>query len=285
MPRKTDRWRQHILPACSVFLLCAALSHATQASESRPEPLTSAQDQTTFEKRLDSISARLLGKAYLDSPLGEGQGIDPDPLIRFDAFDCTTYVETVLASALADSDNEIPEILNKIRYSGGIPSFATRRHLPEFQWLADLHQQQVLSDITAILGGPHSRSLQASISPAIWAARQWRIVHKLDAKNLPEKSISLPYIPLKQFHAVAGHIRQVALLSVVRQPREDAPLLITHHALLVPVDGQLRVRHASPQHAAVVEEAIEPFLRRLAKHRHWPVLGLNVMAITGKLPE
>ena len=27
-------------------------------------------------------------------------GVDPDPRIRFDAFDCTTFVETVLAYLL-----------------------------------------------------------------------------------------------------------------------------------------------------------------------------------------
>ena len=38
-----------------------------------------------------------LGAPYMNSPLGEDVAPDSDPLIRFDAFDCTTFVETVLA--------------------------------------------------------------------------------------------------------------------------------------------------------------------------------------------
>ena len=69
-----------------------------------------------------------LGARYISSPLGEGVTPDDDPLIRYDAFDCTTFVETVLA----DSD---VEKLTKIRYKDGKADFIKRNHFIETDWL------------------------------------------------------------------------------------------------------------------------------------------------------
>ena len=43
------------------------------------------------------FGAKYIGVRYATDPLGEMKSPDADPLIRFDAFDCTTFVETVLA--------------------------------------------------------------------------------------------------------------------------------------------------------------------------------------------
>ena len=40
------------------------------------------------------IGHEYLGAKYVADPLGEGRGYDADPLIRKDAFDCVTFVET-----------------------------------------------------------------------------------------------------------------------------------------------------------------------------------------------
>jgi len=43
--------------------------------------------------------------------LGEGEGKDTDPRIRFDAFDCLTFVETTMAQSLsADEDHVLPTL-------------------------------------------------------------------------------------------------------------------------------------------------------------------------------
>ena len=48
-----------------------------------------------------------LGVPYQESPLGEGVLPDADPVIRFDAFDCVTFVETVLADCDENKLNHI----------------------------------------------------------------------------------------------------------------------------------------------------------------------------------
>ena len=56
-------------------------------------------------ERLIAVSSMFLDTPYLNSPLGEGAGHppDPDPLIRFDGVDCTTFVEQTMALARARS--------------------------------------------------------------------------------------------------------------------------------------------------------------------------------------
>ena len=41
------------------------------------------------------FGAKYIGARYATDPLGEMKSPDTDPLIRFDTFDCTTFVETV----------------------------------------------------------------------------------------------------------------------------------------------------------------------------------------------
>ncbi len=60
------------------------------------------QQAASLPQRVEAISELFLGVPYKLGALGEGPGgeFDRDPLIRFDAFDCTTFVETVMALAL-----------------------------------------------------------------------------------------------------------------------------------------------------------------------------------------
>ena len=72
----------------------------------------------------NDIGAKYIGAMYLSDPLGEAIAPDTDPLIRDDAFDCVTFVETVIANGDVDR-------LNKIRYANGIPNFIERNHFIE----------------------------------------------------------------------------------------------------------------------------------------------------------
>ncbi|MCB9741246.1 MAG: DUF1460 domain-containing protein [Alphaproteobacteria bacterium] len=47
---------------------------------------------------MKAISEPWLGLPYQLGPLGEAGGVDPDPVMRFDVFDCLTFIEEVLAS-------------------------------------------------------------------------------------------------------------------------------------------------------------------------------------------
>lgn len=231
-----------------------------------------------LDQRLEQVSREFLGQPYRFSPLGEGAGPDPDPLLRLDAFDCTTYIETVMALATAPRAGDQHPVLQRIRYHRGRPGFERRRHLPASQWLPGLADLGLLHDITDDLG--EARRVHLAISPRIWQERDWRILGDLPAGAVPQVEIALPYLPLDFALDRLPGISQVAVLSVVHEPHPRAPLLISHQALLIPGADGPKVRHArAGGDQQVVEEALSRFIKRLKSDRFWPVIGLNVADI------
>jgi|GEM_PF-4918278 len=121
----------------------------------KPWPETkklSASNAADFPRILDKISGSLNQRPYKNGPLGEENGEDPDPLYRLDVFDCTTYLETVMANALCTrfgtaSPKCLREKMQAIRYSGEETSFATRNHIPEIDWLPNNAKRGFIKDL------------------------------------------------------------------------------------------------------------------------------------------
>src|SRR3990167_10192377 len=90
----------------------------------------------TMVERLDIISAQFLDFPYLPGALGEGEQAyyDQSPLYRTESFDCETFVDTVLALALANTFDVFEENLRKIRYWRGVVRFTTRNHFTALDW-------------------------------------------------------------------------------------------------------------------------------------------------------
>ena len=80
------------------------------------------------QAKIRYIGEQYLGEKYVLDPLGEEKAPDTDPLIRFDAFDCLTFVETALANGDVNK-------LNKIRYKNGDVNFLSRNHFASIDWL------------------------------------------------------------------------------------------------------------------------------------------------------
>lgn len=83
-------------------------------------------------ERLRFWANEFIGKPYIKSPLGEG---GDSPRLRFDGFDCMTFVETVLALSIADSPEDVQSKLDAIRYKDGIVGFHSRNHFVSADWL------------------------------------------------------------------------------------------------------------------------------------------------------
>ncbi len=114
----------------------------------------------TCAPRNADVGARYLGARYVNDPLGEGVGYDTNPLIRDDAFDCTTFVETVLAGG------DVAQ-LNKIRYRDGIVAWENRNHFIETDWLAN--NSDLVENISAQYGPIRTRNVV--IDKRAWAKK------------------------------------------------------------------------------------------------------------------
>jgi peptidyl-tRNA hydrolase len=127
-----------------------------------------------FPKILDAVASALLWKPYELGPLGEGPGSDhPKPLYRIDAFDCTTFIETVMANAYcfragSGSQSCLKKYMQKIRYGGEKISFRERNHIPELDWLPHNVQRGYLQDLNGTIFPGEWKNAEATINRELW---------------------------------------------------------------------------------------------------------------------
>ncbi len=178
-----------------------------------------------------------LGTKYINSPLGEGITPDTDPLFRTDAFDCVTFVETVLA------DSDVTK-LNQIRYKNGNVSFLDRNHFIETDWTTN--NANLVENVSAKYAKTAYRTVV--IDKKSWFKQNYNI----DTDFAPE-TVNLEYIPYENITELNIN-KAVIVMFVADKPKIrdkiGTDLAIFHMGLLLP-GGVLR--HASSQQKSVVD--------------------------------
>lgn len=270
------------LALAGASILCAATVHtssggaATQnrggqkpATRAAGQRLSSAAPRTTEElaQRIVVVSGRYLGTPYRLDPLGEGAAAspDPDPLICHTAVDCQTFVEQVLAEAMAPRSSESLSILTRIRYRGGVVGFGTRNHYMVTDWLPQ--NRWFLRDLTRVVSVKSIRTMEKLIDRG--AFFRSRGAPELAAGAARQRSRT-QYIPRAAVADVAARIPNGAVLIWV----QDRPGIIAAHCGLAVrrADGALLLRHASQRQSRVVDEPLSEYLRRMPSR----MVGLKV---------
>lgn len=202
-----------------------------------------------------------LGARYINSPLGEGCAPDSDPLIRFDAFDCTTFVETVMA-------NGDIETLNQIRYKDGKIGFLNRNHFIESDWLVNN------SDRVQNVSADYAQTKMRSV---IIDKRSWfKKVHNIDTDFKPV-AVELEYIPYKFAKDLIIEKTMIVLFVADNADFRDkigTDLAVVHMGLIMP-NGLLR--HASSERGAVVDVPFEEYVNARKKNKN--NLGIALVEI------
>lgn len=184
-----------------------------------------------------TIGARYLGAKYQIDPLGEARGPDTDPLIRTDAFDCTTFVETSLASGDVDA-------LTRIRYKNGVVDFKNRNHFIESDWIPN--NSAIVKNASAQYGKTAVRHVV--IQRAAWLQR----VHNIVSDDAPV-AVDVEYIPYENVQAINNPAPLIVLFIVGNDKKSDTlgtDLAVVHMGFLLP-GGTLR--HASSVAGRVVD--------------------------------
>ncbi len=248
----------------------------------RPSPLKVAESVAgePFPARLDAISRAFLGTPYLESPLGEGAGFDPDPLIRYDRVDCLTYVDTVLALASSPDPDHVLHALLQIRYRDGVPAFGHRNHLMMDEWIPDNEQKGFVRSIAREIAGAEVKVAEKDLTASLWNHRRG-VPLPLSAHDLPLRRARLAYVPIDRFPAVMSRIPDGTILLVVRRDRPLEPIRVTHVGFVFRVHGHLVLRHAAKAlWHQVVDERLADFVRRNSLYRKWPVAGFALLQPT-----
>ncbi|MFA6092521.1 MAG: N-acetylmuramoyl-L-alanine amidase-like domain-containing protein [Elusimicrobiota bacterium] len=282
--------------------LCAQAAELPRLSALQSPQIDAAiQDavrgKSKMSARIEAVSALFLGTPYVLGALGEGTygQFDRDPLIRFDAVDCTTFVETVMALALADGLSQGAKMLNRIRYKNGNIRYVQRRHFTEADWIPGNIAEGFLRDVTRELSGGAARTARKLVKKEAWYARktasdlsglsesekqaQLKRLQSL-GRGLPDEEAELPYLPIENLAEALPRIPSGTIASLVREDQPDMPTMVSHQLFIIDgPDGKV-VRHAAAKRGVEDVPALEYF-QRYADSK-WKLLGLNLVEVVAR---
>jgi cell wall-associated NlpC family hydrolase len=206
----------------------------------RAGPLLSrAKALRTVDERVNAHSRILLGSPYAVNPLGGSPGASEVFSSSLGAFDCVTYVETVLALALSAKARDFPEWLRRIRYDGGRVMWTRRNHYMTGWILSNLR----LGVVRRI--GPGERTVSRE--------RTLDVV-----PGLAPRKVLVRCVPKSEIRRLGPRL-QTGDLAFFASTRRH--LDVFHCGILVRSGEGWRLRHAACSENAVVEQDLSDFLR------------------------
>lgn len=191
-----------------------------------------------------------LGTKYLKDPLGEEKAPDKDPLIRFDAFDCATFVETSLAGGDIEK-------LRKIKYKNSKVDFVSRNHFVETDWL----KNNGFENVSALYGDVSVR--EVVIDKKSWFKKN----HNIDT-DFQKQTVDFEYIPYKNLSKIDIQTPLIVLFIYDGNGMRDkigTDLSVVHMGFLLP--GNI-LRHASKQYGRVMDVDFEEYVNKRKKNKH-----------------
>ncbi len=226
-------------------------------------------------ERMRAVSEALLAQPYLLDPLGEGQGIDGDPLARYDAFDCLTFLEETLALALSADPAGAGRVRKELRYGDGPVSYETRHHFMEMQWIPANEKRGFIRKTTGDYGEKTIR-LSKTVTLDTWSRWARRHLFPLKDADLPMGPMSLDVLPLDAALRVVDEIRPGTLVFTVRSDRGGVPIWISHVGFTVPADSPT-VRHATKMGSdRSRDHSLSWYLEHLKTYKNWTALGVSL---------
>ncbi|MCL9685280.1 N-acetylmuramoyl-L-alanine amidase-like domain-containing protein [Legionella maioricensis] len=273
---------------------------------------------TSMAERIDWISNHFSGTVYELGSLGEGPNAryDQFPLYRVDAFDCDTYVNTVLSLALANSVESFKQCLKYTRYKNGKRAYINRNHFTSIDWNRNNQRRGVLKDITLSIKDQNNQSValfaEALIDKPGWYAhktlatirlqndnkmKQQELLNELKTKgrHLETTPSKLPYIPLTALFTkdnkpntyLFSQIPHGAIIEIVRPNWDLRELIgtsldISHLGFAIRIKDQLYFRQASSQQGKVIDVLLIDYLKEAQSSP--TIKGINVQVVLPTKP-
>ncbi len=254
-------------------------------------------------ERLNAASTFFVGLPYgQGGPLGEGpEGrYDRDPLYRFDTFDCTTFVETIVSLARAFNVDEFEKEMDEIRYENGHVDYLSRNHFTDLAWIPNNVQNGILKEINnLVLPVKEQKVAEALINlpawlkslkitdiqaPLISVEERQSLLEELhaEAANYSPVVAKLNYIAISTILAKPSLLAKIPHGAIVNFVRPNWDLTeaagthqnISHQGFLFKKGKTLHLRHASTS-GSVREDIFLDYLKKFANHA--TLKGIHLM--------
>ncbi len=200
-----------------------------------------------------------IGKFFLESPYEAGKLETKGAerlVVDLRAFDCSTFVEDVLALALSRSSRKISfevfrKSLRRVRYRDGrLQGYASRLHYFS-DWIHDNQRKGILKDVTREFGGkPYRKTFNfmtahRDLYPALKNAGELRKM-KLFEKAISRRSLF--FISKEKVRVLEGRIQDGDVVAITtRRPGLD----IQHVGFAVKIGARMHFLHASSREGKV----------------------------------
>lgn len=210
---------------------------------------------------------------------------DQAPLVP-EKFNCTTFVETVVALSRSKMPEQYYKNLIAIRYNDSKTDFFGRNHFPEADWIPNNTTAGILRDVTRIVGLAFNVAADTqtkTIDRGKWfdsKIAQGQVNRKLasavDSNWREPIAVELPYLKTKDLYGKLDHIQNATVANLVRQSKPRQPVLISHQGFVIQKDGVTYFRHSTPQGEIKTNKMAE-YLKSVTDHspKSWPMVGLN----------
>lgn len=257
-----------------------------------------AVQKNTLLNKIEFFSRKFLETSYLVGALGEGADgyFDQSPFYREDAFDCVTYVNTVIALAKATDLQSFKWHMAQINYYSQEPVYQNRFHMMCLDWNRMNALRGTIKDITedcVINGRPVTQRSRTFIDKKNWFLQRQLTDLKLSqlltaeeleirlnelrecAKGQSAVYSEVPYLPFnvlfknKQLNLdLFKQLPAVFIIEIVRpnwnlRDQIGTNLTISHlgFAIWHHQQDQYLFRHASSQEGKVVEVPLALYLK------------------------
>lgn len=195
------------------------------------------------------ISNAFLGSPYLTQPLIGSAERREQLVVRFDGFDCMTFIESVEALRLSNSFGEITDNLRQTRYRHGNVGYLTRNHFFS-DWTIYSH---TVRDVTVQIGGGGHQCVDKVLNQKDDNSRYLR-----GYPLLPRRICFLPTEHIDP--SVFARLKSgdyVGFFSL--KPGLD----VSHVGIIIIKSGRIFLRHASsePGVRKVVDAEFQPYLK------------------------
>jgi hypothetical protein len=288
-----------------IFILLISFAAFASPREEAETILSKFQTVESVSTRLDLFSQSFLNIPYGNGgPLGEGElgRYDQDPLYRFDAFDCTTFVETVVSLSLAREVNTFESTMDEIRYENGEIDYLKRNHFPSLQWIPNNIKNGLLKEINHLIVSASDMKL----AEAVINLPGWLKAIKIEEIRVPLATLEertnlleelrsystqyspivarLAYIPIPTLIAKSHVLKKIPHGSIVNFVRPNWDLTdvigthmnVSHQGFIFQTRAGTILRHASTT-GRVMEVPLIEYLKKFENH---PTMkGIHLMQL------
>lgn len=276
------------------LVLLLSLSAFATSREEAVLQLAKIQAIESTPNRMDAASRGFLGLPYGNGgPLGEGETgrYDQDPLYRFDTFDCTTFVETIVSLALTREVNAFEDHMDKIRYENAQIDYLTRNHDPSLSWIPNNISNGIFTEVNDLILPKKERKMAEAVLdlpnwlrkiqlseirvPAASEAERLNLLEELRAFSSQYRPVvsTLDYLPINTLIAKSKVLKLIPNGTVVSFVRPNWDLTdtlgmhinVSHQGLIFQRKEGPILRHASTT-GEVMEVSLLDYLKKYENH-------------------